>query len=55
MGNDHSSDNRGNIFVRTEKPYYFAGDTVNGIKIYFLYLRDCLFEYLEQWFSGHLN
>jgi hypothetical protein len=30
MGNGNATDARGSILVRTEKPYYFSGETVTG-------------------------
>jgi len=31
MGNGSSNGEYGNIYVRTDKPYYFSGDVVTGI------------------------
>lgn len=39
MGNSNSGSDFGNLYVRTEKPYYFSGELVTGT-IYFNVIRN---------------
>ena len=39
MGNSNSGDDYGNIYVRTDKPYYFSGELVTGT-VYLNMVRD---------------